>query len=245
MMIPLTLSRQLKSQADASGISCQADQHKIILGEGDNQIVITAPSAYYAVQCRTRHIFDKICSRYSSIRKNSSNLSFSLEEGDIPELVSIFSDACLDEFLEDKIFQSPIPESLDETESDAKVKIRKGQAYLRELAMNFWNNRCAITGIDEPAVLEACHIKPWSSKDMTARERLSVDNVIIMCIHLHRLFDAGLIGFDDSGKLLISSHLSKECSNFFALSDERFLRISPSEQQKRFLAYHRQKIFMN
>lgn len=242
-MIALTLSNRLKSQADALGISYQADQHKIILGKGDNQVVITAPSAYYAVQCRTRHIFDKICSRYSSISKNSSKLSFFLEEGDIPELVSIFSDACLDEFLEDKIFQSPVPESLEETESDAKVKIRKGQAYLRELAMNFWNSRCAITDVDEPAVLEACHIKPWSSKDMTARERLSVDNVIIMCIHLHRLFDAGLISFDDSGKLLISNQLSEKCRKVFALSDELFLHISPSERQKKFLAYHRLGIF--
>lgn len=242
-MIAPTTVKQIENQAAVRGISCQTDRDKIVLGDGNDQIVISSPGSSVVVQCDTAHLFGKICARYGSIHKNDATLSFTLDEADLPELVNIFSDVCLSEFLEDKVFQVPIPESLEETESAVKTKIRKGQAYLRGRAMIFWKNRCAVTGVNIPEVLEACHIKPWSCSDITAEERLSVDNTLILCAHLHRLFDAGFISFDNSGLLLISDELSVDCRKKIALDGEVKLSAPPSPRQQKFLEYHRNTIF--
>ena len=57
------------------------------------------------------------------------------------------------------------------------------------------------------AALEASHIKPWA--DSNDSERLDPNNGLLLTASLHKLFDAGLISFEDSGKMLVSSKLSQ------------------------------------
>jgi predicted restriction endonuclease len=96
---------------------------------------------------------------------------------------------------------------LTQTQKEALIQVRIGQVQFRRDQIHSWG-ACAVTGCAVQAVLEACHINPWgAASDL---ERLDADNGLYLTANLHRLFDAGLITFDDQGKMLVSHRLSKE-----------------------------------
>jgi hypothetical protein len=72
--------------------------------------------------------------------------------------------------------------------------------------------RCRITGVDNPIHLVASHCKPW--RDSTNEERLTGENGLLLTRSIDHLFDRdrGFIGFEDSGRLVISpvGHLPSE-----------------------------------
>jgi predicted restriction endonuclease len=69
------------------------------------------------------------------------------------------------------------------------------------------------------AALEASHIKRWT--DSNNDERLDPNNGILLTANLHRLFDAGLISFDDLGKMIISSKLSKSEQTLLGINNKK------------------------
>jgi hypothetical protein len=48
-----------------------------------------------------------------------------------------------------------------ETEVERLIVQRIGQDVFRKSLMDYWGGRCPITGIDQPKLLRASHIKPW------------------------------------------------------------------------------------
>lgn len=62
--------------------------------------------------------------------------------------------------------------------------------------------RCRITGVGNPIYLVASHCKPWL--DSTNEERLNGENGLLLTPSIDHLFDRGFIGFEDSGRLVIS-----------------------------------------
>lgn len=74
---------------------------------------------------------------------------------------------------------------------------RRGQGKFRKNTTAIWggDEKCAVTGLQIPALLNASHIKPWRDCD-SKREKLSGCNGILLCVHLDRLFDRYLIGFE-------------------------------------------------
>jgi len=71
-----------------------------------------------------------------------------------------------------------------------------------------WNGRCAITG--STLALEAAHLKPVSicaDDDPALKDPY---NGILLTASLHRLMDAGIFGFDRTGKVVVESELSQE-----------------------------------
>jgi predicted restriction endonuclease len=88
-------------------------------------------------------------------------------------------------------------DGLTTTEKETLIQARRGQGLFRQDVMKLWGC-CAVTGCSVPAVLEACHIKPWSTS--TDAERLDAENGLCLVANLHKLFDAGLITFDDGGQ---------------------------------------------
>ena len=54
-----------------------------------------------------------------------------------------------------------------------------------------YHGHCIITGIDHPKLLVASHIKPWAV--CSNRERLSVENGLLLSATYDRLFDSGLL----------------------------------------------------
>ena len=95
------------------------------------------------------------------------------------------------------------------TEAERLVIQRVGQDIFRQSLIDYWQGRCAVTGLDVPPLLRASHIKPWARCASDA-ERLDVFNGLLLAPHLDALFDGGWISFDDDGGVLVSPELLGE-----------------------------------
>jgi hypothetical protein len=99
-----------------------------------------------------------------------------------------------------KITRPPV----GETEVTRPTKQRRGQDYFREIILNNYGNRCAVTGMPIRELLIASHILPWRSHEA---ERLNVRNGICLNRLHDAAFDQGLIAFDDGLRLILSTRL--------------------------------------
>ena len=94
------------------------------------------------------------------------------------------------------------------TERIGLVTSRVGQGAYRKSIIHRWKYQCAVTKFDDTRMLIASHIVPW--KDSTDKERLDVDNGILLSPAYDALFDRHLITFDEKGKIVLSSQILKE-----------------------------------
>jgi predicted restriction endonuclease len=72
----------------------------------------------------------------------------------------------------------------------------------------YWENRCAISGISQEDILIASHIKPWSVASDS--ERLNTFNGFLLAVNYDSVFDKGYITFAKNGLIEVSSQISKE-----------------------------------
>lgn len=89
---------------------------------------------------------------------------------------------------------------LTETERKYLSAARVGQGQFRKDLFEVFGGVCPVTGISNPELLIASHIKPW--KACTNSERVDSENGILLSAMLDQLFDRGLISFSDSGIML-------------------------------------------
>ncbi len=126
------------------------------------------------------------------------------------------------------------------TEVEAVVKQRRGQEEYRSKLEKYWDNACAVTGIDVPVMLRASHAKPW--KDCTSdAERLDPFNGFLLSANLDALFDKGYITFYETGKLIPSSILTPAQINLLGLNDLTLRKLD--SRHLPYLKYHRENIF--
>lgn len=85
------------------------------------------------------------------------------------------------------------------------VKTRQNQSYFREMLLVSYGGKCGLTGIAQPELLTASHIKPWAS-DREAR--MDPRNGILLNSLHDRAFDKGMITFEDDLTLVVSKHLN-------------------------------------
>lgn len=95
-----------------------------------------------------------------------------------------------------------------ETEREAISKARVGQGQFRTDLFNYWDARCAVTGVTITELLRASHIKPW--RDSNNSERLDVFNGLLLSPAYDAAFDARLISFTNDGRVLVSSDLDAD-----------------------------------
>lgn len=126
------------------------------------------------------------------------------------------------------------------TERTREVCERIGQDVFREALMEFWDGRCALSGMAlPPELLRASHAKPW--KAATDEERLDPFNGLLLAVRYDALFDQGLIAFGDDGKLLVAPSLNSEVRAFVGLEDGMRLRfVVPGHVP--YLHYHRERV---
>lgn len=99
---------------------------------------------------------------------------------------------------------------------------------------------CIISGIDDDRLLIASHVKPWSVSNN--EERLNSENGLLLnCLHA-KMFELGLITFENSGKIQISSSL-KESEKFY-LNTNLIYDLKLSDNLKENLEYNRDIIFV-
>jgi putative restriction endonuclease len=125
-----------------------------------------------------------------------------------------------------------------QTEAERLVVQRIGQDVFRKSLMEYWRATCPITGITQPELLRASHIKPWADCASDA-ERLDVFNGLLLAAHIDAAFDAALITFMDDGTLIRSSRLTEHSSAVLGLHDGiRLPGLTPRHAV--YLAQHRQ-----
>ena len=132
---------------------------------------------------------------------------------------------------------------ISDTERSSLITARRGQGYFKEQVMKIERN-CRITKVNRIEHLRASHIKPWRDCD-SADERLSGNNGLLLTPSIDHLFDRGFISFENSGSLLISP--VADHSSLSKMGVETYTKVyvgSFNEEQKEFLDYHRERIFL-
>lgn len=140
--------------------------------------------------------------------------------------------------LADEIKKSNLPQ----TEKEAVVKARIGQGTYREELIKKYNSKCVMTGIDNRKLLVASHIKPWSI--CTNEERIDVNNGLLLCANMDKLFDSGLITFENDGCLHISSFLGKENERRLHIEPNMCFDLKNTIEMNNYLEYHRDVLYV-
>jgi len=138
-------------------------------------------------------------------------------------------------------FERLLKEEPSTTEVERLRKERIGQNVFRSALMDYWEKSCAVTAVKNPTLLRASHIVPWAACE-TDEERLNVHNGLLLVATLDAAFDAGLITFDDDGRILISEKLTEEDQFSSGISKHMHLSRMNDEVRKR-LAWHRAHLF--
>jgi GNAT superfamily N-acetyltransferase len=132
--------------------------------------------------------------------------------------------------------------SLAETERMAIIRARRGQGLFRDRVSKI-EQRCRITGVDNPVHLVASHCKPW--RDATNEERLDGENGLLLTPSIDHLFDRGFISFEDNGRLLVSPVAQRESLRRMGIETQSNVNVGTfSQGQRRFLDFHRCSIFL-
>jgi hypothetical protein len=126
--------------------------------------------------------------------------------------------------------------AVDRTVRDQLIQARLGQGCFRDQLLEYWDGRCALTGVSIVEALVASHIKPW--RDANNAERLDPYNGLLLVGTVDRLFDKGLVGFDGRGRMIVKGELTDD--DLSALGLERDMRLDHVHaRHKQYLAEHR------
>ena len=130
-------------------------------------------------------------------------------------------------------------EIIPKTEKEQLISARVGQGNYRNKLINLWK-KCAVSECEMTDVLIASHIKPW--RKSTNKERLDRYNGLLLLPNYDKLFDKGLISFEDNGKIIISPLIKEEEYKVLGISpnDELF---KVYDENKPYLEEHRRIVF--
>lgn len=123
-----------------------------------------------------------------------------------------------------------------DTQKETLILARLGQGKYRSELIKIWRG-CAISGYSDTSLLVASHIKPWSHSSNS--EKLDPYNGFLLLPNYDKLFDKGLISFDDAGDILISEKLQ----DYNKLGISTDMNIKLKEENKVYLEYHRERVF--
>ena len=125
-------------------------------------------------------------------------------------------------------------------ERDAVVKVRLLQGVFRERVLLRWG-ACAVTGVENPLLLVASHVKPWRAcNDL---EKLDPDNGLLLSPTFDSLFDQGLMTFDDNGYAAFSDSLNSDDLARLQVPSNISLRKTMTGEMKAYMDFHREHIF--
>lgn len=128
------------------------------------------------------------------------------------------------------------------TEAERLIIQRVGQDIFRGCLLDYWDGKCAVTGLSITALLKASHIKPWKDCDTDA-ERLDVFNGLLLAPHLDAAFDKGYITFENNGSITISSFLDDLALRILGI-DKIPISNGLNQAHWKYLKWHREKIFI-
>ncbi|WP_288398323.1 HNH endonuclease [uncultured Serratia sp.] len=139
------------------------------------------------------------------------------------------------------------PKDFSGRDKFSTVKTRVDQNLFRKNVLEAYEYRCCITGLEEPALLVASHILPWSH---SIEQRLNPSNGLCLSSLHDKAFDRGLITFNNDLELILSTQLKKMTSNFYHYNFKEYEGIKIFTPQTnppsiKYIRYHRENIFLN
>jgi putative restriction endonuclease len=144
---------------------------------------------------------------------------------------------------------------LEDTIRQSVVAARRGQGVFRSNVEKL-EIACRLTGITNPSLLKASHIKPWRACE-TAEERLDGMNGLLLTPDADHLFDRGFISFLDEGEVMVSTRVDRDDLRRLGFDQLVFeatgLMEAPANwrtnsfrmEQRRYLDYHRHEVFLS
>jgi len=144
---------------------------------------------------------------------------------------------------------------LEDTVRRSVILARRGQGRFRS-NVEAVEGACRLTGVTNPSLLIASHIKPWRLCS-SAQERLDGMNGLLLTPDADHLFDRGFITFKDDGEVLVSPRVDPDDLRrlgFEQLSWQRFgVAEAPTAWgtgafrplQRGYLAHHRADVFVS
>jgi len=144
---------------------------------------------------------------------------------------------------------------LEDTIRKSVILARRGQGVFRSNVERV-EHACRLTGITNPSLLIASHIRPWRLCS-SAQERLDGMNGLLLTPDADHLFDRGFISFEDDGEVRVSERVDRadlRRLGFEQLARARFgVAEAPAvwrtdgftQQQQDYLAYHRSEVFVS
>lgn len=82
-----------------------------------------------------------------------------------------------------------------------EVKVRINQDFFRQTVLSSYDQRCCITGINNPVLLQASHIVGWRKDE---ENRTNPENGLCLNALFHKAYDEHLIGITPDYEILIS-----------------------------------------
>lgn len=136
----------------------------------------------------------------------------------------------------------------DGKEKERLIKTRINQSLFRKIVLATYNNQCCITGLQQPDLLIASHIVPWSKNESI---RLSPMNGLCLNALHDKAFDTGLIAIRPEDYTIILSDRLKQKkaigraleTNFIAYEKQPIILPDKFLPKPEFLDYHLKNIF--
>ncbi len=154
---------------------------------------------------------------------------------EVSEDLADLSMSIADDNEETRIVNDKIPES----EKEQLIKARRGQGIFR-MRVEKIESACRLTGIRDKRLLIASHIKPWRKSDNA--EKLDGNNGLLLSPHVDKLFDKGWISLSNEGDILCTNDGIKKVMVQWGLDPNKNVG-EFKENQKKYLAYHRENIY--
>lgn len=127
------------------------------------------------------------------------------------------------------------------TEKEILIKARDGQGIYRIRILKMFNSKCLISKFSNPKLLVASHIKPWCKS--TNEERLDKNNGLLLLPTYDKLFDKGLISFNQKGEIMISKSLTNQDIEVLGIPLDFSYNFNNS--QLKYIEYHFNNIFIS
>lgn len=140
----------------------------------------------------------------------------------------------------DDIYQIEGDVAIPETQRLQLAKARIGQGLFRKRVM-LVDPRCRVTGVEDPRLLIASHIKPW--RDASNADRINGYNGIMLSPHVDALFDERLISFENDGRMLVNQSLPQDVLDRWSIN--RNIRVEAFRSEQRMFLEHHRSLFAN
>lgn len=92
--------------------------------------------------------------------------------------------------------------TLDDTQKRMEIEARVGHGKFRRDVIKRAGGKCEITALANEQLLIASHIHAWANC-ATGSQRLDCNNGLLLSPSLDKLFDKGIISFDNEGYMLV------------------------------------------